>query len=56
MIIIKGFYGNDLIDINLLKILGYILQNIKNDNYEDDIRLYIGKYKSTIKTYLMNKA
>ena len=56
LILIKGFYGNDLIDINLLKILGYILQNIKKENYEDDIRLCIQKYKSIIKTYLMNKS
>ena len=53
LILIKGFYGNNLIDINLLKILGYILQNIKKEN-NDDIRLSIDKYKNTIKTYLMN--
>ena len=54
MILIKGFYGNDLIDTNLLKILGYILQNIKKENYEDDIRLSIEKHKNTIKAYLSN--
>ena len=54
LILIKGFYGNDLIDTNLLKILGYILQNIKKENYEDDIRLSIEKHKHTIKAYLSN--
>ena len=54
MILIKGFYGNALIDTNLLKILGYILQNIKKENYEDDIRLSIEKHKNTIKAYLSN--
>ena len=54
LILIKGFYGNDLIDTNLLKILGYILQNIKKENYEDDIRLSIEKHKNTIKAYLSN--
>jgi hypothetical protein len=54
LILIKGFFGNDLIDTNLLKILGYILQNIKKENYEDDIRLSIEKHKNTIKAYLSN--
>lgn len=54
LILIKGFYGNTLIDTNLLKILGYILQNIKKENYEDDIRLSIEKHKNTIKAYLSN--
>ena len=52
-ILIKAFYGNELIDINLLKILGYILQNIKKENYEDDIRISIIKHKNSIKTYLI---
>ena len=53
LILIKGFYGNDLMDINLLKILGYILQNIQKE-CNDDIRISINKYKNMIKTYLMN--
>ena len=52
LILIKGYYGNDLMDTNLLKILGYILQNIKKENYEDDIRKSIEKHKNTIKAYL----
>ena len=54
LILIKPFNGNNLVDINLLKILGHILVNIKKENYEDDIRLRIAKYKNSIKTYLMN--
>ena len=56
LILIKGFYGNNLIDINLLKILGYILQNIKKENYDDDIRLSIDKHKNTIKAYLVGNS
>ena len=52
LILIKGFFGDITKDINLLKILGYILQNIKNDNYEDDLRVRIKRYKKSIKTYL----
>ena len=54
MILVKGFFGNDWINTNLSKILGYILQNIKKENYEDDIRLNIVKHKNTIKQYLLN--
>ena len=54
LILIKGFYGDVSKDINTLKILGYILQNVKNDNCEDDIRIRIKKYKNMIKTYLDN--
>ena len=54
LILIKGFYGDINCDINLLKILGYILENIKNSINEDDIRIRINKYKNTIKTYLCN--
>ena len=56
LILIKGFYGNKQIDINLLKILGYILQAIKKENYDDDIRLSIDKYRNNIKTYLSNNS
>ena len=52
LILIKGFFGDISKDINLLKILGYILQNIKNDNFEDDITIRIKKYRNIIKTYL----
>ena len=54
LILIKPFYGNNLVDINMLKILGYILLNIKKENYEDDIRTSIYRYRNLIKTYLMN--
>ena len=53
LILIKGFYGDVSVDINLLKILAYLLQNIKTDNYEDDIRIRINKYKNSIKSYLI---
>jgi hypothetical protein len=56
LILIKGFHGNNLIDINLLKKLGYILQTIKKENYEDDIRLSIDKHRNTIKAYLSNNS
>ena len=52
LILIKGFQGDEMKDINLLKILSYILQNIKNDNSDEDIRIRINKYKNSIKTYL----
>ena len=55
-ILIKRFSGNDMVDINLLKILGYILQNIKIENYKDDIRISINKHKKSIKTYLLNNS
>ena len=54
LILVKPFYGNNLVDINVLKILGYILLNIKKENYEDDIRTSIYRYRNLIKTYLMN--
>jgi len=52
LVLIKGFYGDETKDINLLKMLRYFLQNIKNDNYDEDIRNRINKYKKCIKTYL----
>lgn len=52
LILIKGFYGDVSKDINLLKILGYLLENIKNDNFEDDIRIRIKKFRNIIKNYL----
>ena len=52
LILIKRFLGDITTDINILKILGYILQNIKNDNFEDDITIRIKKYRNIIKTYL----
>ena len=55
-ILIKRFSGNDMVDINLLKILGYILQTIKIENYKDDIRISINKHKKSIKTYLLNNS
>jgi len=54
LILIKGFYGDVSKDINLLKILGYLLENIKNDNFQDDIRIRIKKFRNIIKTYLYN--
>ena len=53
LILIKRFLGDITTDINILKILGYILQNIKNDNFQDDLRIRIHKYKSSIKAYLL---
>ena len=52
LILIKGFYGDVSKDINLLKILGYILQNIKNYTFEDDVTIRIKKFRNIIKTYL----
>jgi hypothetical protein len=54
LIIIRRFYGDETVDINLLKILGCVLINIRNDNYEDDIRIALNKYKKSIKNYLSN--
>jgi hypothetical protein len=53
LILIKRFLGDITTDINILKILGYILQNIKNDNFQDDLRIRIHKYKNSIKAYLL---
>ena len=55
-ILIKRFSGNDMVDINLLKILGYILQNIKIENYKDDIRISINNHKKSIKAYLSSNS
>ena len=52
LILIKGFYGDVSKDINLLKIFGYILQNIKNYTFEDDVTIRIKKFRNIIKTYL----
>ena len=53
LILIKRFLGDITLDINILKKLGYILQNIKIDNIQDDLRSRIHKYKNLIKAYLL---